>query len=214
MSPRSIVGKSTQQRVLDSACEVFAEKGFRNATIQEICERADANVASVNYYFRSKENLYVEAWRHAFQRSVQKHPPDGGAGDDAPIEVQLRARILALLRRITDDECTEFEVVRTELANPTGLLHEVVSNTIQPLKEKMLSLVRALLGEAGSDEHVELCAHSVISQCFDVVTRRRLLRDTPAGRWMEPDRIEALADHITQFSLAGIRDLRQRITEE
>ena len=59
--------KATRQRVLESACEVFAEKGFHDATVQDICDHADANIASVNYYFTDKDNLYSEAWRYAMQ---------------------------------------------------------------------------------------------------------------------------------------------------
>ena len=45
-------------RLLHVAIEVFAERGFRATTVRDICSRANVNVASVNYYFRSKEALY------------------------------------------------------------------------------------------------------------------------------------------------------------
>ena len=48
-------------RILHVAIEVFAEYGFRDTTVREICNRANVNVASVNYYFRSKEGLYTQA---------------------------------------------------------------------------------------------------------------------------------------------------------
>ncbi len=41
-------GKQTRQRMLDIACQVFADKGFREATVADICRRAGANVAAVN----------------------------------------------------------------------------------------------------------------------------------------------------------------------
>ena len=92
----------TQARLLDSACEVFAERGYRDATIAEICENAGANIAAVNYHFGSKENLYAEAWRHSFQQSLQAHPPDGGIRPGAPAEERFRAKILAFLQRGLD----------------------------------------------------------------------------------------------------------------
>jgi len=42
---------------------VFAEKGHREATLVEICERANANIAAANHYFRDEATLYAEAWR-------------------------------------------------------------------------------------------------------------------------------------------------------
>ena len=69
---------TTRQRLLESACDLFAAKGFTKATNKEICDRAGANIAAVNYYFGSKQNLYGGAWRKAFQDSLEAHPPDGG----------------------------------------------------------------------------------------------------------------------------------------
>ena len=58
---------TTRERVLTAASEIFAEKGYRDATVSEICEAADANIASVNYHFGDKESLYDEVWRHALR---------------------------------------------------------------------------------------------------------------------------------------------------
>ncbi|MCK5254770.1 MAG: helix-turn-helix transcriptional regulator, partial [Deltaproteobacteria bacterium] len=43
----------TRGRILQVACEVFAKRGFRNTTIRDICQQAQVNIASVNYYFSS-----------------------------------------------------------------------------------------------------------------------------------------------------------------
>ena len=48
MSSASPRAAGTRRRLLEAAGEVFAEHGFRAATVQEICRRADANIAAVN----------------------------------------------------------------------------------------------------------------------------------------------------------------------
>lgn len=53
-------GADTRKRVLAAAMEVFAARGFDGATLREITARAGANIAAVNYYFRSKEELIRE----------------------------------------------------------------------------------------------------------------------------------------------------------
>jgi AcrR family transcriptional regulator len=201
--------KDTRQRLLDSSREVFSRKGYREATIAEICEGADANIAAVNYHFGDKESLYVETWRHAFQMSIATHPPDGGVGDDAPPEARLRARIGALLHRIADSKSCEFTIVRTELANPTGLLDDAMHDAITPLREKMAGLVRELLGPRASAEHVQFCQMSIMSQCLHVMLHLRFgvagaTRGLPRVR-----SIDAYADHVTAFSLAGLRAVRE-----
>jgi len=52
--------KQTKQRLLDAAEELFAVKGFSHTSMREITCQAEANLASVNYYFGSKENLIME----------------------------------------------------------------------------------------------------------------------------------------------------------
>ncbi len=47
-----------RKEILESACEVFAEKGFRRSTIQDIAERSEFSVASIYRHFESKEDIY------------------------------------------------------------------------------------------------------------------------------------------------------------
>ena len=93
-----IDGQETRLNLLMAAGEIFAKKGFRDATIAEICRQAKANVAAANYHFGSKESLYVESWRFAFEKSLNAYPPNGGVSLNAPAEDQLRGRIRAILK--------------------------------------------------------------------------------------------------------------------
>src|SRR5690349_14242089 len=43
-----------RDRVLEVACELFAEAGFHGAHFREICKRAGTNVAGICYHFQSK----------------------------------------------------------------------------------------------------------------------------------------------------------------
>jgi len=199
----------TRAHLLEAAREVFAGKGYRDATIAEICQRAGANIAAVNYHFGSKEHLYVESWRLAFHRSLEVHPPDGGVADDAPPEARLRARVGALLRRIVDERSCEFAIICTELANPTGLLHEAMREAIRPLREKMTALVRELLGPHASETQVRFCQVSLLSQCLDVMMRRRLAGRMGKDGPIRITDIDAYADHVVAFSLAGLRAVRE-----
>jgi len=57
-SKRSASAHDTKARIAASATKLFARKGYAATSIQEICQASGANIAAVNYYFQSKENLY------------------------------------------------------------------------------------------------------------------------------------------------------------
>ena len=59
------IADDTQAKLLEAAGQVFAEVGFQAATVREICARAGANVAAVNYHFGDKMGLYIEALRQS-----------------------------------------------------------------------------------------------------------------------------------------------------
>ncbi len=205
----------TRDRLLEAARRTFAEKGYHHATVAEICERAGANIAAVNYYFRHKETLYVEAWRQAFARSVAKHPPDGRVPADAPPEDRLRGRIRALIQRVADPESHEFDIIHKELANPTGLLSEAMYEAIEPIRQGMGAVVKALLGPRADEGQVRLCEMSVLTPCIHFVIRERFRQSLPEGtRLPGPPPLDAdldtIIDHVFRFSLAGILGVRQR----
>ena len=200
----------TRGKLLAAAGEIFAEKGFRNATVAEICLKAGTNIAAVNYHFGSKEALYSEAWRHAFAQSMQAHPPDGGAAADAPPEERLRGHVTALLQRIADENNREFCFMQREFANPTGLLEEVMREEIRPLQERTERMVRELLGPRVAEREARFCEVGIISQCINpMVVRNRLKKGGENQDGLRKiDDIEAYARHVVAFSLAGIRAIR------
>jgi AcrR family transcriptional regulator len=59
-------GKSTRQRIIETALEEFAARGFDGAKVDRIARRARVNKAMLYYHFRSKAALYLEILREQF----------------------------------------------------------------------------------------------------------------------------------------------------
>ncbi|MFO7997584.1 MAG: TetR family transcriptional regulator [Bacteroidales bacterium] len=49
---------STEQKIFEAATQLFLEKGVDRTSVREIATKANINLALMNYYFRSKENLF------------------------------------------------------------------------------------------------------------------------------------------------------------
>jgi AcrR family transcriptional regulator len=200
----------TKSRVLESAAALFSSKGYADTSLVDICEGAGANKAAVNYYFRTKENLYAEAWRMEFERSVAVHSLDGGVPASASVERRLYGHILSMGQRISDPNGREFEIIEKERANPTGLLAEIIQKVIEPAHRSLMTILTELLGEKAQPIHIRLCKASIMSQTMGIFlmekSRGKVHHHPSIG-----GSIEDVADHITQFSLAGIRAMRKRI---
>jgi AcrR family transcriptional regulator len=209
--PRKGAAK-TYKSLLAAAADVFAGKGYRDATIAEICERAKANIAAVNYHFGDKETLYREAWRYSFSESIKAHPPDGGVSGAARPEERLRGQIVALLHRVADEDNKEFLIVQREFANPTGLLNEIMREVIHPLQEKMQASICELIGPQASDTQVKFCEISIISQCINPSIVGRSQKGMSGPPRIED--IEAYSNHVIKFSLAGIRAIREEVEKK
>lgn len=200
------------KKLLTAASDVFAEKGFRDSTVAEICKRAEANISAVNYYFGSKEALYQESWRHSFAESVKIHPQDGGVSDDAPAEDRLRGQVRALMARISDENNRDFFISQMEFVNPTGLLEEVMKSELIPLREKTLAVVRELLGPGATDEQILYSETCIISMCLHPMLIRRVRK--MAKKTEAPviiDDLGAFEGHVMKFALAGIASIRREI---
>ncbi len=197
-------GRKTRERILKAACEVFAERGYRGAKVADICRRAGVNIASVNYYFGGKASLYTEVWRETFRNYAVPIP---AVSKDLTPEERLGAHIRSFIQNFAD-EGSQGRFTRLylmELVHPTGLIQELWLEMIEPRRRVLLDLIREIAGEGISSEEVLFCEMSVINQCRTLLTVRREDIEYLMGQPLTPEWIQRLADHITRFSLAGIR---------
>ena len=204
--------EDTSQRLLQAAGEVFAERGFRAATVREICERAGANVAAINYHFRDKETLYGEVIRYASERVAESYPFDPESKGATP-ELRLRALVRTYLMRFFDPKLAWYgKLICRELAEPTSSFEQIVESDVRHYADTLIGLVKEFVGDDISDEELRMCSNSVAGQCLLYPYVRLILARLYPDDVMTPDFIDRLVEHITQFSIAGLIRTRGRST--
>lgn len=57
----------TKERILIAATALFAEKGFEGTSMRDISQVAQVNLASINYHFENKANLYLSVFARNFE---------------------------------------------------------------------------------------------------------------------------------------------------
>lgn len=196
-------GRETRSRLLEAASAVFSRKGYRAAKVAEICRLAGANMAAVNYYFGDKESLYVETWRYAFRR--YKEPVSSDPVGGSP-EERLRLFIRNMMNNFArGGEGRQFSrIYMMELVNPTGLITDDWHELIEPRRQVLREIIMDVMGRDGDSQLVRFCELSIINQCHSLLTVKETDLAYFLGHSLDEDMIQRLADHIADFSLAGI----------
>jgi AcrR family transcriptional regulator len=194
------------ERLLQAAVEIFAARGFRDATVREICARAEVNVASVNYYFRSKLALYAKALAFAFEQANRLYPQDAVLDTAIPPEQRLRLFIRNFLFKLLDDSHLGFhgKLIAREIADPTAALDEIVATAIAPQFALLESIIRPIIGPNLEEADIQRCMLGIFGQCLMFKHSRSVIDRLYPGVIATPQEIERSAEHIAQFSLAAL----------
>jgi TetR/AcrR family transcriptional regulator, regulator of cefoperazone and chloramphenicol sensitivity len=194
-----------RQRLLNAAGEVFAEKGFKGATVRAISRLANVNVAAVNYYFRDKEHLYINTVKQAacglpVQAQDRPWPPETPPAD------KLRGFIRVMLAHFMNQNRPAWHtrIVMREMTQPTSACAELVRESIAPAAAVLMEILDELLPPDLPRWKRFMTGFSIVSQCLYYLQNRpiaRLLVGEDDFKWFDEAH---LAEHIAQFSLAAL----------
>lgn len=203
--------RETRLRLLEAAGEVFAEQGYRRATVRDICSRAGANIAAVNYHFGDKEKLYISALQHWLGEALRKFPPDGGLPPAAPAEERLHAFVRSWLFRMLGKGMPAWhgKLMAREMSEPTAGFDTILAESVRPMSNRLSGIVAELLGPNAPERTVRDCALSIAGQCCFYRHAHEMIKRLFADHQQTVEEIEHLSDHITQFSLAAIKAIRK-----
>ncbi|MFH0794556.1 MAG: CerR family C-terminal domain-containing protein [bacterium] len=208
---RTVADERTRQRLLEAAARLFSERGFQKITVREICRRANANVAAVNYHFRDKLGLYSEVVWMVIRAAQSTREAAIQAGEGRSTEEKLRAYLRVYLRRLLGEGQKSWihKLLAHELADPTPAFDLIVEHAIRPRIAYLSGIVSELLGCAITDRRVSRCVASIQGQCLMYAPTLLAARLVPEWK-VPPAEFDSLTEHIAAFSLAGIRVLAQQ----
>jgi AcrR family transcriptional regulator len=198
---------ATKGRLLQAAGEEFAEKGFECARIRTICDRAQANVAAVNYHFGDKEQLYVQAVLEAHRCGIEAFEE---TGDEAKAPaVQLRVFIRHFLCRVLslhEPDDWRHRLVLREMLHPTSASDVLIREAIRPRFERLMGILRQLCPDA-EERKLHALAFSVIGQCLHYKMARPITERLVGPSGVQALDLDFLTEHITTFCLAALGEL-------
>ncbi|RFC33956.1 MAG: transcriptional regulator, TetR family [Candidatus Nitrotoga sp. SPKER] len=201
------LSEQTRERLLAAARLVFSENGFQNATVREICRHAEVNIAAVNYHFSSKEALFAATLNFepllALCNKINQ--------DSICAQVRLLNFIHDFLIQLLDKkECSvQCQFMARELAEPTPVLGKIVQEAIAPIHQFVANLVREIVGNKISEAELRRCVFSIFGQCVYYRHGQPVIQRLHPNLNYDHQEIKAIAKHIGEFSLAGLKQIAQ-----
>lgn len=210
ISSRERDPEARKDRIMTAAGEVFARSGFAAGSVREISRRARANVASINYYFGSKEGLYREVLLAAHRQVLQEARPasleDGKAAGEALRNWIAFCLRFVLLKRPSHPVLGKLMV--HEMRQPTAALGELVKLVVRPIF-KELGRILATLGDGTlSRADIEMQAHHVVGMCVHYEHNCEVIKRLGFSVPTTEKAIAQLAHSIADLALNGITGSR------
>ena len=131
----------TRLRLLETSAALFAEHGFRGASVRRICDLAGANPGAVSYHFGGKKQLYRTVLRRAVASLANLSEPGEDAGDETTL-VDITEAIVRIFERI-ESKPHEIQLLLRDLADGGTIAVEA----LEPWLGTAFEHLRLVIGE-------------------------------------------------------------------
>ena len=137
--------KNTEQAILQAAEALFLKQGFAQTTTKQIAQRAGCNQALLHYYYRTKDNLFVQIFEEKV-KFIATHF----------LDINLTAQTLE--ERISQMVELHFELFRKNPRLVPFLLKEVLSDPVRvaPILDKIKQYMVKIFGKIDEALHEEI----------------------------------------------------------
>jgi len=201
--------RGVQDRLIEAAEKLFCTRGFNETSVRDIAAAADCNIASVNYYFGGKDNLYVEVWRRRLAElrdvrlaSIEEVMSKSG---QPKLEELLESYANSFIEPLVDGGRSErfIALMAREMVDPhlprDMFLHDMIVPVMGALTQALQRICPWL-----EERRARLVILSIVGQLMQTVLTKGMFEqgDHPDVPRLE---LEEMVEHIVRFSAAGIR---------
>ncbi len=201
----------TKRRILEAACALFAERGFKPVTTRMVAEATGVRHGTVHYHFKSKKDLYVAVFRQIFSFDnaltydvlLEREPivfqsPSGKAYAIYRIVSDFFHRFLDLNSR------WERRLILRELFEHSPVFHTILEEIFMAESNKMKEFYHLLVPDA-TDVDAHLWAHLPDAQLLSHMTQESILESFHNQVFV--DELKHKVAKITARSMISLIDL-------
>jgi AcrR family transcriptional regulator len=203
----------TKYDLILAAGELFAKNGYDGTSIRAIAEKANANVAAINYHFGTKENLYAQAIHHAVKASgrgfLGDHIPDVNLENNEDLVAETVYRIVEerFKKAFSKGRPDWYDkIIMRALFEPPPSFEEIVKRSFQPDHESLKDL--ALRARPSlTDRQAHLWVLSVFGQLMIHTFAKDAILTILKIEDYNPEYIRHAVSHVAHVSVTALFSL-------
>lgn len=132
--------KNKKDQILDIAEELFCSHGSKETTVRLIAQKANINTAMLNYYFKSKENLFVLI----FERKIEQFKEAEKLLDFQykTVSEQLSTYINFFIDLIVDHQSFYKLMMKEKLSNENEKIVAIIDSYFKLNRQTLKSIIR------------------------------------------------------------------------
>jgi AcrR family transcriptional regulator len=196
-------GVEARNRLLDAALALFAEQGFAKTSIREIALAAQANVASISYYFGDKASLYRAVF--ADPRTNPPVPVEVLDGERITTEQAVRALLGSFFEPFKQGQRSQQQYMKLcfrEMLEPTGAWQHEIDANIAPAHSALTRTLCRHLGVAEADDDIHRLAFTISGLGVMLHVGNDLYTQIRPGLVSTPQALDVYLDRLVAYALA------------
>ena len=159
--------KSTRERILDAAMELFSAKGFHDTKLDEIVAEASASKDSIYFHFPNKEKLFI-ALVDQFADLIERRAKEAIAGEADSIR-----RVQAALEAVLETFSKYRRPAKLLLVQAVGLGTVFERKRIE-VNDRFVMLIKTYLDDAVADGSIppvntQIVSHAWMGAIYNIV---------------------------------------------
>lgn len=200
-------GDVTRESILEAAGELIAEKGFAQTTNKEIANKAEVDLAAINYHFGGRDGLYLAVLTLAHHHYLDGNQLAELAASSVPAEEKLGKFLETFLSKLSNRADWHGRVFAREMLSPSAQLGDFINTEGTGKIQSVRKIVSEAAGLAENDPRLLPCMLSVVAPCMMLMVAGN--RMPGPVQEIVAMQTKALTAHFKLFSLAGLKAIRE-----
>ncbi len=201
-------GEKTYNRILEAAGKLFAKTGSANTANKDIALEAGVDLASINYHFGSRGDLYQAVLAEAHKRILDINDLQKVADTKLLATEKLRRFIELLVRGAMNRDGWHGRVFGREMMASSSKQHAALSREVQPKFMVIMNVLSEITGLAVDDPALLRCMISIGAPCLLLLVADQDVPSPPQQLLRMPH--ADLVEHFFRFSLAGLKAISKK----